>query len=103
MPPATAATATEAKPRHHQPVAADFILKRRSEKQPHASASTKSVASVIGSWINAASSEVVHPLVMAVPVALEQLFLVVLLLQQKEVPELREAGVDLPAQRVAVI
>src|SRR5688572_12604856 len=47
--------------------------------------------------------EVVHPLVVAVPVALEELVLVVLALEPEEIAELREAGVDLVAQRVAVI
>src|SRR5688500_15568108 len=45
----------------------------------------------------------VHPLVMPVPLALEELLGVVLQLQLEELLHLREAGVDLAAQGVAVV
>ena len=49
------------------------------------------------------SATEIHSPVMAVPVALEQLFLVVLALEQQELPEAGVADVDLLAQRVAVV
>src|SRR5205823_4150494 len=48
-------------------------------------------------------SVVEHVLVVPVPVALEQLFRVVLALELEEVGKLRVAGVDLATQRVPVI
>src|SRR5215813_4892419 len=45
----------------------------------------------------------VHPLVVPVPLALEQVVRVVLALELEELRHLRIAGVDLAAQRVAVI
>src|SRR5918995_490137 len=45
----------------------------------------------------------VHPFVVPVPLALEQFLRVVLELELQEILQLRKAGVDLAAQRVAVV
>src|SRR5919106_2009843 len=44
-----------------------------------------------------------HPFVVPIPLALEQLVRIVLALELEELLQLRVAGIDLPAQRVAVV